>query len=541
MSLYIPEEFTKEQSQILLNYFTNVDKPVFALKNLPEAVKGALFARYSRSSKSLRRLFLDEFLDDLTALPPELSANNQTVIHDSSSKRANALYQRVLADYGDDSVAQLGGAHLACEGVSNLVTKQLESSRLMSYLEQSTRYLAYDKRDSLGRYKYYRDPEILSSSLGAKYVGIMDRIFDTYSELTNKIRQFLERKYIKNAKAANVALARAIKAKAFDITRGLLPVATLSNLGIFGSGQSFELLLIKLATSQLNEVKTIRQFMVDELNKVIEPFLIRVDRPDRGLSWSQYLFDTKNATKRLVLKNVKVKNSISSHHARLIWWDEQGIEKIIASIIFEQSGCDLLKALEIAHNLSQDKKAEFIKTYAGNRLNRRHKPQRAFEAANYCFEIVSDYGAFRDLQRHRMLTVIWDKIDPELGYYVPEEITEFGQESQYKKALEASFELYSSLDKEFPHLSQYSLCMAYNIRYQIMLNAREAMHIIELRSQPQGHPSYRKIATDMKNEFVKIGQEILVDAMRFFSDEKPELERLDSEIKRQKKLLALEN
>jgi thymidylate synthase ThyX len=533
MTLNPAENYSAKEQQILQNYFTNVDKPVFALKNLPEAVKGALFARYSRSSKPLRRLFLDEFLPDLNDVLP---TNDNNLVYKQPLEKANEFYQRVLADYGDDSIAQLGGAHLACEGVSQLLTKQLEHSRLMSYLEQSTRYLAYDKRDSLGRYKYYRDPEILSSSLGAKYVGIMDRIFDTYSELTNKIRQSLERKYIKNAKVENVALARAIKAKAFDITRGLLPVATLSNLGIFGSGQSFELLLIKLANSQLNEAKTIRSLMLDELDKVIGPFLRRVEQPDKGVLWSQYLNDTKHTVSNLVSEYLTVKNSFSRPYARLVWFDSQAIEKIIASIIFEQSGCDLLKALEIAHNLPQDKKAEFIKTYAGNRLNRRHKPQRAFEAANYCFEIVSDYGAFRDLQRHRMLTVIWDKIDPELGYYIPDEIIENKLENQYKHALALSFDLYCAIQRQFPHLAQYALCLAFHIRYQIILNAREAMHIIELRSQPQGHPSYRKIAADMKNELVRIGHAEIADCMTFFSDDHPELERLDAEIKRAHKL-----
>src|SRR6188508_3211324 len=178
--LYAPETFTDEEAATLRPYFTNLDGPVFALTNLPEVVKGALFARYSRSDKSLRRLFLDEFVDDLDL------TGDLTVDATVGLKRAEELYERVFFEYGDDSVAQLGGVHLACEQASNLLTKLLEWGRLMSYLEQSTRYIAYDGRVG-GRYRYYRDPEVLGSELGLRYVGDMDRLFDGYSAMLPKL------------------------------------------------------------------------------------------------------------------------------------------------------------------------------------------------------------------------------------------------------------------------------------------------------------------------------------------------------------------
>src|SRR5437588_11778173 len=176
MPKYVAESFTASEADVLRRYFTNLDQPVFALVNLPEVVKGALFARYSRTHKSLRRLFLDEFVGELD------TTGDSTIDATVGLKRAEELYQRVFFEYGDDSVAQLGGVHLACEQASNLLTKALEWGRLMSYLEQSTRYIAYDTRLE-GRYRYYRDPKICESAMGARYVGEMDRMFDTYASL----------------------------------------------------------------------------------------------------------------------------------------------------------------------------------------------------------------------------------------------------------------------------------------------------------------------------------------------------------------------
>src|SRR5256714_346137 len=176
MPRYVAESFTAEEADVLRRYFTNLDQPVFALVNLPEVVKGALFARYSRTHKSLRRLFLDEFVGELD------TAGDASVDATVGLARAEDLYQRVFFEYGDDSVAQLGGVHLACEQASNLLTKVLERGRLMSYLEQSTRYLAYDTRLG-GRFRYHRPSEILTSPLGTRYVADLDALFTTYADL----------------------------------------------------------------------------------------------------------------------------------------------------------------------------------------------------------------------------------------------------------------------------------------------------------------------------------------------------------------------
>ena len=207
---YVAEHFDDEEQAILRPYFTNLDGPVFALVNLPEVVKGALFARYSRSDKSLRRLFLDEFVGDLDI------TGDLTIDASVGLKRAEELYDRVFLEYGDDSVAQLGGVHLACEQASNLLTKVLEWGRLMAYLEQSTRYIEYDSRLG-GRYRYLRPPEVLESPLGARYVEQIDALFRTYSELLpHAARLGARARYPKEPGDSDFVYKQTIKAKACD-------------------------------------------------------------------------------------------------------------------------------------------------------------------------------------------------------------------------------------------------------------------------------------------------------------------------------------
>ncbi|MFZ9427990.1 MAG: FAD-dependent thymidylate synthase, partial [Ilumatobacteraceae bacterium] len=293
MTVYAPEEFTPEESDVLRRYFTNLDGPVFALVNLPEVVKGALFARYSRSSKSLRRLFLDEFVGDLDI------AGDQGVDATIGLERAEELYEKVFFEYGDDSVAQLGGVHLACEQASNVLTKILEWGRLASYLEQSTRYISYDPRIA-GRYRFYRDLEVLNSRFGTRYVGDMDRMFDSYSLLMEKVTEHVRATVARDPADSDFVFRQATRAKALDAVRGVLPAASLSNVGIYGSGQSFEGMLIRMRSHPLPEARHYAALMLEELRKVIPSFLRRVDIADRGGRWSEYLESTRENTSELV-------------------------------------------------------------------------------------------------------------------------------------------------------------------------------------------------------------------------------------------------
>src|SRR6202453_5474230 len=197
--IYAVEQWTDDEAEVLRRYFTNLDGPVFALVNLPEVVKGALFARYSRPANGLRRLFLDEFVGDLDI------SGDHGVDATVGLARAEQLYDRVFFEYGDDSVAQLGGVHLACEQASNLLTKVLERGRLMAYLEQSTRYIAYDRRLSNGLYRFYRDPAILDSPLGARYVGDMAALFAAHGELLPGLQAWFAERHPKQASDSDFA------------------------------------------------------------------------------------------------------------------------------------------------------------------------------------------------------------------------------------------------------------------------------------------------------------------------------------------------
>ena len=532
---YTVESFTAAEEDILRRYFTNLDQPVFALVNLPEVVKGALFARYSRSSKSLRRLFLDEFVDELDI------SGDATLDATMGVKRAETLYERVFLEYGDDSVAQLGGVHLACEQASNLLTKILERGRLMSYLEQSTRYVAYDSRSD-GRYRYYRDPDVLMSSLGTRYVGDMDRLFDSYADLVPRMAEFFRARYPKAPQDSDMVWRQAIRAKAFDAVRGILPAAALSNVGIYGSGQGYEQLLLRMRAHPLPEARDYADMMLLELRKVIPSFLSRVDRVDRGQLWSQYLDDTRinsSAVSAQLFSGDIDEEPVTTTHVRLLDFDPDGEDKLIAAMLYESVDVPEERVLAKVKAMGADQKRAVADAYIGDRRNRRHKPGRAFERIDYRFDILSDYGAFRDLQRHRLLTVEWQPLSPMHGFVLPAAVVEANCTDAFEGAMERSAELYDALADRFVDQAPYAVSLAYRIRYVMQMNAREAMHLIELRSAPAGHPEYRFVAQEMHRLIAEqAGHRIVADAMRFVDHSDPDLERLDAERRAERRRLA---
>ncbi len=525
MTPYVAEDFNADEQSILRRYFTNLDGPVFALVNLPEVVKGALFARYSRSPKSLRRLFLDEFVGDLDI------SGDAGVDATVGLERAEALYDKVFFEYGDDSVAQLGGVHLACEQASNVLTKVLEWGRLMSYLEQSTRYIAYDARLG-GRYRFYRDPAILGSAFGARYVGDMDRAFDTYAELVPLLTDHFRQAIPKSPDDSDFVYRQAIRAKAFDALRGILPAASLSNVGIYASGQAFEALLVRMRSLELPEARLYSDLMLEELRKVIPSFLKRVDIAERGGAASAYLTATRTATDEIArtLFDPPVSAPEESSVA-LVDFDPDGEIKTVAAALYPYSHESDERIERRVRAMTVDERLAVLSAYAGDRTNRRHKPGRALERSTYRFDVLSDYGAFRDLQRHRMMTIEWQSLTPYHGYVRPMAVDEAGQTQAFDEAMERAATLHDDLVGTFPEQACYAVSLAYRIRYSMQFNAREAMHLLELRSSPQGHPTYRTAAQDMHVQIAEIaGHRAIAGMMKFVdhSDE-TELERLDAE------------
>jgi thymidylate synthase ThyX len=526
VTVYVAEDFTPDEADVLRRYFTNLDGPVFALVNLPEVVKGALFARYSRSSKSLRRLFLDEFVHELDI------SGDATIDATVGLRRAEELYDRVFFEYGDDSVAQLGGVHLACEQASNLLTKVLEWGRLMSYLEQSTRYIAYDARIG-GRYRYHRPPDVLTSTLGTRYVGDMDRLFDTYAELLPRLQEFFRGHVPKQDGDSDFVYRQAIRAKAFDALRGILPAASLSNVGIYGTGQGYEQLLLRMRAHPLPEARSYADLMLTELRKVIPSFLKRVDLDDRGVAWSRYLEQNRTRMEELAGRLFPT-GGVTPEAAptvRLVDFDPDGEVKLVASALYPYTSLPEAQIEARVRAMGVDERITVLRAYVGDRTNRRHKPGRAFERTGYRFDVLADYGAFRDLQRHRMLTIEWQDLTPAHGFTLPEAVVAAGEAQVFTGAMSRSAELHDALAERFPAEASYAVALAYHVRFVMQMNAREAMHLIELRTTPQGHPAYRFVAQEMHRLIAdQAGHVAVAEALRYVDHtSEPPLERLDAE------------
>jgi thymidylate synthase ThyX len=525
---YPVEEFTAEERALLAPHFTNLDRPVFALVNLPETVKGALFARYSRYSGTVRRLYLEEFAADAEV--------GGRPFDGAEGERAAGLYERVFVGYGDDSIAQVGGAHVACEWVSNILTKVLQRGRLAAYLEQSTRYIPYDRPLSeSGGYRYYRDEE-----LGPEFGAAMDEVFAIYSRSLVEVEQWAAERWPRGDGEPEGPWQRSIRAKALDLLRGLLPAATLSHVGIYASGQAYEQLLLRLMASPLPEAREFGGMILAELKQVMPSFVSRVERPDRGGEWISYLEQRRERTERWVERlGLDRRDAGDAAPAVELVHVDGNEEDLLASCLFESAATPQTEILARIDVLDSDERAELLAAMVGERGNRRHRPGRGFEALRYRFEIVSDYGAFRDLQRHRMLTCQWQRLGPDLGAGVPDEVREAGAGGEFERALEISRTEYERLAVAgLREAAPYALSLAYRIRYTLDLNAREAMHLIELRSGREGHPAYRAVAQAMHERIAAIHPGV-ASAMEFVdTSREPRLERILSEIRTHRKRAA---
>ena len=533
---YPVESFTAQEQERLLPHFSNLDRPVFALVNLPETVKGALFARYSRYQGTLRRLFLDEFADDVSGVPIRPDGDE--------GERAAKLYERIFLGYGDDSVAQLGGAHIACEWVSNVLTKVLQRPRLGAYLEQSTRYIAYDAPmpspdPARPSYRYYRDAE-----LGPQYTAAMDELFGIYASSLPRVVAWAEREFPRTEGEAPVAYERAIKAKALDLLRGLLPASSLSHMGIFASGQTYEQLILHLLAHPLPEAQQYGRMILDEIKAVMPSFVSRVERPERGGEWIAYLESRARAGERWAERlglglgpglrfgdAAAATADADGPSVRLLHVDGDE-DDLLAALLFESTAASEDEIRDAVGRLDDGDRQALLADLVGSRANRRHRPGRGFEAVRYRFEIVADYGAFRDLQRHRMLTIQWQSLTPDLGADVPEQVELAGCGGEYRRALELSAAEYARLAAQGrPRMAPYALCLGYRIRFVLDLNAREAMQLIELRSGREGHPSYRAVAHEMHAQIASVHPTVAAAMTHVDAETEPRLERILSEMR----------
>lgn len=509
---------TPEGNAYLKDAVTIVDGNVYAFTDkLSPVTVAAAMARLSRRGDDMRITILDEFAHAMG--------------------KDEKLLQRVITAYGDDSVQQLVGLQFVVEDASNLLTKKLEWGRLAAYLEQSTRYIYFDQKDEKGNYKYFVPAE-LDDETKQTYIAAMDAIFDTYSDMVHKLTDYVAAQSDVPEKERDIAWKGAVRAQACDAVRSVLPVATKSTVGIYASGQATENLIMNLLADELPEARATGQKILEHARTIIPTFLERADKPERGGATIAYRANTRKAVSELA-KDLLPANHADGNEAVNLenYWPRNELD-LVPDILYEHSSLPLTELKKISEELPYDKKQEVLTTYIGERLNRRHRPGRALEKAHYSWDLVCDYGIFRDLQRHRMVDDLnWQLLTPRYGYDVPELIDEAGLTDQFEECFDLSLKLYSLLqEKGYELEAQYATLLGHKMRWKITYNAREAFHFHELRTSPQGHPGYRKLVLEMHEKLAEV-HPILADGMKFVNkDEDEQLTRLAAERYTQYKL-----
>jgi len=524
-------EFSNSEKEELLKHFSNLDDSVFAIISPRQVDRGALMSRYSRTDKSMRKIFLDEFLQN--------------------ENRGEEFYNKVLLEYGDDSVAELGEAQIAIEGLSNIAVKKIEDRRIgLSYLEKSSRYVAWDKKVN-GEFKFYREPEIMNSRHADRYLEACNQDFEVYSKNIQPVINYMQEQEpiqnqrFKNSKGIEVSFSKlssedevksatriynaTIRAKTLDILRGILPASTLTNVGITGNGRAFEYLLTILYSSNLQEEKILANKIHRQLNTTIRSFVRRAD-DDHGKDLQRYLKEIKIKSSILGKKYLKLKGR-KGLLVDLVDFESQkkAEEKIISSILYEQSnGISFREILAQVKKMKQGDRKKIINAFSSLRQNRRQRPSRAFEMTEYTFDFLTNFGMFRDFHRHRVLTLERQLLTTNHGYMVPEEVKHLGIKKDWDDCMYRSKEVYNLLRTKTPEQAQYVVNYAYNYPYFMKLNLREAVHLIELRTVPQGHQDYRKVAQEMFKA-IKKAHPNLSNIIKFADMKTHKLERLEAE------------
>jgi thymidylate kinase/thymidylate synthase ThyX len=513
---------TETGRKFLSQAVTSTESNVYAFSDHMSPVTiAAAMARLSRRGDDMRVTILDEFAS-------------------STSKKDEKLLQRVITAYGDDSVQQLVGQHVVVEGASNLLTKKLEWGRLASYLEQSTRYIFFDQKDEHGKFKYVI-PSSITGPTRTKYVKYMDEIFEIYSSIVRELTEYVRAQSKTPENERDIAWKGATRAQACDAIRPVLPVATKSTVGIFASGQALENLIMHLLSDELVESRETGEKMLSESRQVLSTFLERADKPERGGAMVAYRANTKETMKGLADTMLPIAHSTETKAVDLIsYWPANEID-LVPDMLYDQSNLSLRDLKHAINTWTYEEKETVFRAYMGERLNRRHKPGRALEKAHYSWDIVCDYGIFRDLQRHRMVDdLAWQQLTPRYGYDIPELVEEAGLAEKFQLCFDKSLELHSILiSAGLENEAQYATLLGHKMRWKVTYNARQAFHFHELRTTPHGHPGYRKLVKEM-HDVLSEKHPLIGEAIKFINkDEDPELTRLAAERYTQFKLQKL--
>lgn len=531
-------EFTDEEADRLKSHFSNTNRNVFVITTPNQADRGALLSRYSRSAKSMRRVFLDEFLNN--------------------PGRGEKFYERVLMEYGDDSVAELGTAQVAMEGLSNVATQEIEDRRIgLSFLEKSSRYVSWADKEG-GRYKYYRGSDVMGSRHEKAYQEACDLSFDTYAESLQPAFEYLtethpmedfpfldsrdntEKPFSKLARDADVRAAerayrRAAKSMAFDLLRGLLPASTLTNLGVTGNGRAFEYLISVLRSSRLSEIQTLGDNLAAELKPTMGPFVRRASEK-YGIQLTEYLAGLKR-----VAGSWKRAAPVQSGPAdvRLVSYDSRNnaLNAVVAGLLYEGSVNTFEELRRAVGDMPLQRKRDIVQSFADARKNRRQRPPRAFEMASYVFDMTNNFGMFRDMHRHRILTLQRQLLNTGHGYHMPPELDEMSLSAGFVECMKRSAEAYELMAKDNAETAQYVVNFAYRYRYVVRVNLRELCHLVELRTLPQGHMDYRDVAGRMYAAVRRVHPDLSA-IIKFANENAYFMGRIDSEKRVAAKIMA---
>jgi len=535
-------EFTESQIKILEHFVTNTSNDIFVLRNLPEVIKGALFSRYSRSTLGLRALLLKEFiLNEDTAFVSIAGKHSEEGFTDTQTvaiQKAQNFYDRILDGYGDDSIGELGGAHLAVENISMLAAKAIEDCRIgASPLEKSTRYIYFDQKVD-GRYLFYQEPILMTSAYRELFLETCNHLFDTYSKLVPPLTAHIEKDFPKDPAISKAAYTAALRAKVLDCLRGLLPASALTNMGVFGNGRFFESLLQKLNCHNLAEMQEIGKKSHQELSKVIPSFIRRADPSHKHYqAFAQFYETMRGEIRKFAEKHACNVPQMFQPGVRLLDFDKEAVCKVAGALLFETTHGNLYELQKYCGTLPEEEVALLLEAACSPRENRRHKSPRALEHAYFTFEILADFGVYRDLHRHRMLTQERQLLTCNYGYYTPQEIVGTDMEKEYAEAMEQGKAAYDAIAAELPEEAQYVVPMGYHVHWYFHVNLRALQWLCELRSQAAGHPTYRYLAQEMARQ-VCAALPPFERFFKFVDFNGYELGRLGAEIKQEEKAKA---
>lgn len=509
---FVPDRYTEEDQWHLRPFFTNLEKSVYVPLIFSPELIGALCSRTSRAMHDLRKIYLAEFVypfvkpmrdeKDTDENWQEKLAHGKRLhefiefLHGNpitdifANPRARSFYLTWLAQYGDDSIAQMSGAHIVFSALSQVTIKHFEDQRIgLAPIEKSTRYVNYGEKIG-GKYLYYTDPTLTELGLQIEYEEAMDGLFGTYALLVPRLIRWLTEKFPQEKPSV-------IEKKAFDTLRGLLPTATLSQVAFFGNGQAFEHMISRSAKHQLGETRWASKRALEELGLLIPAFLRRLEK-ETSQEYQIYLAQKQKRVARFVKTHLGEDCGTSSESVRLLEYDPRGEEKVITGILFDAPGNHQSwdAAFEKVCQMTKDEKEKILASYLEGRNSRWQKVGRAFENAYVRFEILLNIGAWRDLHRHRMLTQQRQFFTCKHGYDVPADVTSAGLEMEFRNAIGRVETVFAKIESHDPKLAQYAVTLAHRLRFQQWENLRQSFWQIELRSIPEGHPDYRLVAQE---------------------------------------------